>query len=63
MKINDIIEIFNCTQCQMTGKNHNTSQHKRVADLLIQSIVYKNENVEILNKPAGLAVQEVIKSQ
>lgn len=56
VKINDIIEIFNCTQCQMTEKII-TSQHKRVADLLIQSIVYKNENVLILNKPAGLAVQ------
>lgn len=52
----DVVEIYGMEE--RVEKYHTyTQQHEKVADQLKQRILYKDNDVLILNKPAGLAVQ------
>ncbi len=53
----DVVELFMAIQPK-TGKDIIfTKKHEEIAEQLIRDIIYKDENILILNKPAGIPVQ------
>jgi 23S rRNA pseudouridine955/2504/2580 synthase len=52
----DIVEVFGVADA-IVDNTTPTKQHEVIAQELIRDILYKDEDILILNKPAGLAVQ------
>jgi 23S rRNA pseudouridine955/2504/2580 synthase len=57
LKGGDIVEIFGFEEPQDEKTVVFTKRHKEIAEQLVRDIIYKDENILVINKPAGIAVQ------
>jgi len=57
LQLGDIVELFGVALNSIEKSIILTKKHEEIGQQLIQNILYRDENILILNKPAGIAVQ------